>query len=1111
MTPKKLVSGIRKCIESLINKTGFAIRTKLIVIFVVIKVIPLIILALIARHQAARLGHVLEERSREMALLAESSLNQAGEIAVNDSVEALNAGAINEMERMSTDLAARVADFLYARDDDIRYAAELYPSEENYRSFIRNNTGRIVIQREWILSPDQSAWVPGKPLPAGKITTSSNAENNEGYQNRAPDLFEIEERPLFLEMTFIDLDGNETIKVTSSSQMDGRLRNVANRRNTYVRAETYWPELQKLKPGEIYVSDVIGAYTPSRLIGMYNPANVKERNLTWQPEEEAFAGRENPNGRRFKGIVRWAMPVIRGGVKTGYVTLALDHDHIMEFTDHMTPMNERYTELTSAFEGNYAFIWDYNCRAICHPRHHSIPGYNPETGEPEIPWLEDRIYNDWQASGKSYVEFIKTVPTFAEQSRNKKPAPELTAAGLVGLDGRYLNNAPQCIGWFDLTREGGSGSFLILWSGIWKPNTAAAIQYYTGNYGKTKRGFGFVAVGAGLEDFQRPAQETKKLLDGVITSANIELAKATKDTHSLISKSLLNTTVSLGISALLMIMVVVVIAVWLANILSSSINVLLAGISRFRSGERQFRFNTQQKDELGELAASFDDLANSLNDSVKEPQVITGRDKKIIYMNEQGLRTAGFTTLEEVKGRYYDEISIYPAGSPNDPILALEENREAEVLHRKEEGRYLRGHATWLRDKNGEKAGYVIASTDVTALVRVQKELEKTVQEANLANRHKGDFLARMSHEIRTPMNAIIGMTEILKKKIDGSCGDAVSDLKQIETSSHHLLGLINDILDLSKIEAGKIELNYEDTDIQLLSRAVESIIRLRCKEKNITFTVELDMVFPSYYKTDALRLRQVLINLLGNAVKFTHENGTISYRAVEKEKKDGKTLITFSVKDTGIGISENARGSLFKPFEQTSADISKRYGGTGLGLAISRSIVQLLGGDISVNSVEGEGSEFSFELWFAPGNAPEEAALPPDVYRRLSGKRALLVDDIEINRAIVVNLLESTGMIIDEAEDGKAALEAFASSQPFYYDIIYMDVQMPLMDGYESTAAIRALQREDSGLVPIVALTANAFKDDIDKALASGMNSHLAKPISIEKCIETTFKLLKL
>jgi signal transduction histidine kinase/CheY-like chemotaxis protein len=502
-------------------------------------------------------------------------------------------------------------------------------------------------------------------------------------------------------------------------------------------------------------------------------------------------------------------------------------------------------------------------------------------------------------------------------------------------------------------------------------------------------------------------------------------------------------------------------------------------------------------------------MAESIDASVKGPLVTIGRDRKILYVNKEGLETMN-KTLDEVRGKHYREISIYPANTAYDPIAALEESREAEVLYLPDTDKYVRGNASWLINKPGEKTGYMISTVDVTDIIQVQKQLEQAVQEANMANQHKGDFLARMSHEIRTPMNAIIGITEIVKKKLADK-DEIKADLKQIENSSKHLLGLINDILDISKIEAGKIELSYEGTDLLKLAQAVETMIRPRCEEKNIHFETRFELSPPVSYLVDPLRLRQVLINLLGNAVKFTPECGTISYSIFEKERKDGKTLMSFFVKDTGIGISKQAQLSLFKPFEQTSSDISKRYGGTGLGLAISQSIVQLFGGDIIVESEEGKGSSFGFELVLAPSENLENAEVPQDASGKLAGKRALLVDDVPINRMIVANLLEYTGLAIEEADDGKAALECFKNAPPHTYDIIYMDVQMPNMDGYEATAAIRALEREDAKTVPIVALTANAFKEDIDKALNSGMNSHLAKPIEIDKCIEITFRMLKL
>ncbi|MDR1174465.1 MAG: PAS domain S-box protein [Treponema sp.] len=1234
-------------ISGLLTRLGFGMRAKLIIIFVIIKMIPLIILTILASKQALDLGMKLGQRNEELMTRAANALTTTGTMAVEDSVTALNNLTIEQLERTSTDMARRVADFLYSRDDDILYVSELPVNENAYRLFVGSKKKPLVKKREWILSEDQKYWIPKEALREGNYSPSSNAENDTNYRNRPPDLYETEFRPIYLEMTYIDLEGNEVLKVTTSDQMDPRKKNVSNRLNTYIKAETYFEELKLLKPGEIYVSDVIGAYVHSRLIGMYNPENVKNQGLSWQPEEEAYAGRENPNGKRFKGIVRWATPVVQGGRITGYVTLALDHDFIMEFTDHTTPMPERYVELPSAYEGNYAFIWDYKCRSICHPRHHSIVGFNPDTGEPEIPWLEESIYRDWQDSGLPLGDFLKDVPVFHEQSRGKKPAPELTAAGLVGLDGRYLNNAPQCIGWMDLTREGGSGSFLILWSGIWKPNTAATIPYYTGNYGKTKRGFGFVAIGAGLEDFQQPARETGKLLQRVIDRADADLGQAALETQRMISANLRDTSIKLLVSALLMILFVVLVAIWMANIFTSSITGLINGIDRFRVGERHFRFRASIKDEIGTLADSFDDMADSLVKSDQRPLIITDFSQGIKYANEAALSALGLT-LEETIGKSYQDISIYPSGSPFDPILALHEDREADIFYQSESGRYLKGNASYLTDHSGWKIGYIITSSDITDIILEQKkiaeqrslldkifnaspdliwyqdkagkilaanprtaslsafkaeeligkdvkevfpgemiynheefddevyagakpvyteetivfhdghtetldmvftplyednnnpmgilafardvsgrvqaeqelrntqtQLTRAVDEANQANAHKGEFLARMSHEIRTPMNSIIGMTSIVRKKLaqnDVKLDEIEANINQIEASSQHLMGLLNDILDISKIEAGKIELNDESMDLSKLVDTVVSIIRPRCEEKNIMFETRFVLPQDRAFRGDSLRLRQVLINLLGNAVKFTPETGSIFFDVMYRGNGEEETgTVDFCIRDTGIGIAEESLSSLFRPFEQASSQITKKYGGTGLGLAISRNIVKLFGGDIVVKSKTGEGSSFSFSLSLketAPEAADEISA--ENAENILKGKRALLVDDVEINRVIAVSMLEFTGLEIKEAGDGGEALKIFGDSEPGYFDIIYMDVQMPVMDGHEAAGAIRLMDRPDARSIPIVALSANAFKEDIDKAIASGMNAHLAKPLDMTRLLEVTLKVLK-
>jgi signal transduction histidine kinase/CheY-like chemotaxis protein len=1062
-----------------------------------VKVLPLVLLAIIAWRQVTIQGDALKD------------------ISVQDSSKALHASAVENIERMSTIAANEVAAFLYNRDDDLRFLAGSDLNEKSLQAFVDNKTSRLMQSGKWDLDREGKAWIQVEATQReGSAGVSSNVENNDmdGFNPRPPDIFAYKNYPIYDEITLVDLDGQELVKVHPplSSKvnfpLDPSLKNVSDKANTYVKAETYFESLKNMNVGEIYVSDVIGAYVGTNFIGMYTPDNVRKAAedrgypIEYAPESQAFAGMENPNGRRFEGIVRFATPIAGpDGEKIGYVTMAMNHDHLMEFVDHITPMNERTTVLPSAYEGNYAFIWDYRCRSICHPRHHSIVGFDPTTGDPQIPWLESSIYDGWQESGVvRWTDYVKDYPEFFEQSRTKKPAQALTKAGLVGLDGRYLNNAPQCVGWMDLTGGGGSGSFFILWSGLYKLNTAAAIPYYTGQYapqasnGYSRRGFGFVAIGSELEYFTKPARETEETLTATVT------------------ESLRGTFFQLSMTTAILIVLVVFIAIWMASFITRSITDLIEGISKFRSGQRQFRFDSKFKDEFATLASSFDDMANSIEDSIKNPISILDMDRNVIYMNSYSLERY-HTTMDKVVGTPYKDITIFPPGSPYDPLKALEEGRESETMKDPESGRYFNSEANYFYNKDGTKCGYIVETHDVTDLVQRQLDLEAAMNAAKKANEHKGEFLAHMSHEIRTPMNAIIGLSSIVRSNLDGIKNDnspmfaeVKDNMRQIESSSLHLLGLLNDILDLSKIEAGKIELTNEPAELKLLANTVVSIMKTRCKEKNISFITDVDSYSPSTFMCDSLHLRQVLINLLGNSVKFTPELGTIEFRIVRKDRRDGRSLMEFVVKDSGIGISEEAQKAIFKPFEQGGGRITRQYGGTGLGLTISRHIVNLFGDDIHLKSEVGRGSEFSFAIWLQETDQQAPIArISKDPKDRFVGKRVLIVDDVDLNRKIAKSMLKVTGIAVDEAVDGSAALRMFEESPENTYDIILMDVQMPIMDGYQASTAIRSLNRGDAHSVPIIALTANAFKEDIDKALEAGMNAHIAKPIKTDKIVE--------
>jgi signal transduction histidine kinase/BarA-like signal transduction histidine kinase len=384
------------------------------------------------------------------------------------------------------------------------------------------------------------------------------------------------------------------------------------------------------------------------------------------------------------------------------------------------------------------------------------------------------------------------------------------------------------------------------------------------------------------------------------------------------------------------------------------------------------------------------------------------------------------------------------------------------------------------------------------------KELEERTQELEIqtilakeASGAKGNFLARMSHEIRTPLNAIIGMTEIALRAED--LPKKNRSLGEIAAASDHLLGILNDVLDVAKIESGKFSLMNEPFLFETAMEEVEKIIQQRCLDKKINLEADYSGFSGVVLTGDRLRLKQVLINLLGNAVNFTPEGGHIWFFVHTEAVYEQEMEVRFMVADTGIGMKKEQMGKLFQPFEQSDKSIAVRYGGTGLGLSISQNLVVQMGGVITVESVFGEGTLFEFTLAMPRGElAKENSGDLPEAKEDFRGKRLLVVEDIDTNREILRELLADTGIQIDEAADGIEGVEKFSHSPQYYYDLVLLDIQMPRMDGHEASRRIRALDRKDAPTVPIIAMTANAYREDVEMAMAAGMNAHVAKPIRI-------------
>ena len=399
---------------------------------------------------------------------------------------------------------------------------------------------------------------------------------------------------------------------------------------------------------------------------------------------------------------------------------------------------------------------------------------------------------------------------------------------------------------------------------------------------------------------------------------------------------------------------------------------------------------------------------------------------------------------------------------------------------------------------------------DLVVLLILNKNLTETAKVAESASRAKTVFLSNMSHEIRTPMNAIVGFNNIALN--DPSISPKVREyLTKSEASAEHLLQLINDILDMSRIESGKMVIKNEEFSFNDMIEYINSTFNAHCHDNELVYAYECNDQIDEYFIGDATKLRQVLINILGNAVKFTDKGGKVSLKVIKKSDNEEKTEIQFEISDTGIGISKEFLPHIFESFSQENTSTTNKHGSSGIGLAITKNIVEMMGGTITVDSEKGVGTTFTIVVSLEKSHNDHTKEIDTEVNDiDFTGKHILIADDMEINAEILQIILEEKGIIVDVADNGKVAVEKFESSKPGYYSAIMMDVRMPVMDGFEATRTIRSMDRDDAKNIPIIALTANAFEEDIQKSLQSGLNAHLTKPIQVDVLFETLKRLIK-
>jgi len=505
-------------------------------------------------------------------------------------------------------------------------------------------------------------------------------------------------------------------------------------------------------------------------------------------------------------------------------------------------------------------------------------------------------------------------------------------------------------------------------------------------------------------------------------------------------------------------------------------------------------------------------------DTLAEGLIVVDKREYIVLANEAFASIAG-QSAEKLVGRRASELGFRNASgvaveandSPWQTALATGAPQRNELLHLGDasgDERTFIINCSPVLGSGGEHAGVLISLDDVTQLEANKIELKHSKEAAEAANQAKSDFLANMSHEIRTPMNAILGFTDILRRGYDKSTNERTKYLDTIHSSGKHLLQLINDVLDLSKVEAGHLEVERLPVSVHTVVAEIVAVLQVRAEEKQIELAFEVNGDIPETIATDPTRLRQIATNLIGNAIKFTESGKVRVVLGLQNEGDDVKYAIR--VIDSGIGIEAEALESIFDPFVQADASVTRRFGGTGLGLAISRRFARLLGGDIVAHSTVGEGTVFvvTLETGSLAGIgllSPQQAcaANAPSAgeqsmgWRFPTGTRVLVVDDGEENRELVQLVLQNVGIEVAGAENGQVAVEQASAHE---FDLILMDMQMPVLDGYEATSTLR-----DQGCdIPIIALTADAMKGFEEKCLAAGCSGYLTKPVDIDVLLET-------
>jgi PAS domain S-box-containing protein len=489
-------------------------------------------------------------------------------------------------------------------------------------------------------------------------------------------------------------------------------------------------------------------------------------------------------------------------------------------------------------------------------------------------------------------------------------------------------------------------------------------------------------------------------------------------------------------------------------------------------------------------------------------------DGRIVYINPAAAVLSGYTK-EDIREKGFP-LFLSPGNLRRLQEEYLPRSREKAVnfemtITRKGGEIRLFSFSVFTAVLHNREEGFGITAQDITELKRMQRRLVKAKDEAERAlaqaeyyNKAKSSFISRMSHEMRTPMNAVIGMTAIARTAETEDRRNYCFD--KIDESSRHLLDLIDNILDMAKIDTGLFELAPQQFSFTEMLELLIADIAAKAEEKKQKFTFDIDPAIPSSLIADERRLRQVLFNLLINAVTFTPDGGSVHFSAKRLDDEGGECVLRFEIKDTGVGIPDEYKARLWNSFEQGDNSITRAHGGTGMGLSITKGIVEMMRGTIDVESELGKGSRFICTVKVRPDGAVSKPETSGDGTVTIAGKRILVVDDVEINREILFAMLEDTGAVLDGAGDGEEAVELFRKNN---YDLILMDLHMPGIDGFETSRRIRAIEKPGAHALPIIAVTADTGGGVVSRCFEAGMNGHLRKPLDNDALIDLVIRSL--